>query len=162
MKAKLPPTRRVMLYFVNPIFAVLSLMLIFFLTAVSWVLLNAEFLAFTLILVYVGAVIVLFLFVVMMLEQQRPNIINIKKNYEPKYLLLTALPITIGLVAIFIFIVEDYSLLVPMVINDNNLYLLAQTLFTDYLLQFSITGLILLIAIIAAICLVGRGSLGEV
>jgi len=156
MKVKLPSTRRTMRYFVNPIFALLSLILIFFLTAISWVLLNAEFLAFTLILVYVGAVIVLFLFVIMMLEQKQSHIVQTKTHYEPKFWLLKILPITIGLVAIFIFIVEDYSLLVPTVINNNNLYLLAHTLFTDYLLQFSITGLILLVAIISAICLVDK------
>ena len=147
-------------YFVNPVFTVLSLILIFFLTAVSWVLLNAEFLAFTLILVYVGAVTVLFLFVVMFLETSQPTTFPFvergKLEDKPKFLLLKALPIVIALVTIFIFIVEDYSLLVPTVINDNNIYLLAQALFTDYLLQFSITGLILLTAIIATICLVDK------
>ena len=139
-------------YFVNPVFTILGLILIFFLTAISWVLLNAEFLAFTLILIYVGAVIVLFLFVVMMLEQKAIKI-KVPSPHKNKFLVLQALFVTLGLAAIFIFIVENYNLKVPSNIDDNNIYLLGTALFTDYLLPFCMTGMILLSAIIAAICL---------
>ena len=54
---------------------------------------------------------------------------------------------------VFIFVVEDYNLRAPVKMNDNMLNLLGQTLFTDYLLQFSIVGLLLLAASVAAISL---------
>jgi NADH-quinone oxidoreductase subunit J len=129
-----------MRYFVNPIFTILTLILLFFVTSVSWVLLNAEFLAFILILVYVGALIVLFLFIVMFFEQKNLLIINFK-----------SIIISLGIMIILALIIEDYGLRVPIVINNNNIYLLGQELFTNYLLQVIISGLLLLGAIVSVI-----------
>lgn len=129
-----------MRYFVNPIFTILTLILLFFVTSVSWVLLNAEFLAFILILVYVGALIVLFLFIVMFFEQKNLLIINFK-----------SIIISVGIMIILALIIEDYGLRVPIIINNNNIYLLGQELFTNYLLQVIISGLLLLGAIVSVI-----------
>lgn len=145
-----------MQYFVNPIFSVLALMLMFCLTAVSWLLLNAEFLAFTLIFVYVGAIIVLFLFIVMLTEQKR-LIVSIKNNINIKnnniLWVIMAASITIGFVIIFIIAVENYSMPISIVINDNTTFL-AQTLFTEYLTQFVAVGFMLLSVIVSVVCLI--------
>lgn len=128
-----------MRYFVNPIFTILTLILLFFLAAVSWVLLNAEFLAFMLILVYVGALIVLFLFIVMFFEQKNLFTINFR-----------SIIISLCTIIVLSLIIEDYDLRVPIIIS-NNIYLLGQELFTNYLLQVIISGLLLLSAIVSVI-----------
>jgi len=143
--------------FKNPVYVVFSLILTFLATAICWIILNAEFLAFTLILLYVGAVMVLFLFVIMMLDL-KPQYNDIKDLIDRKNHFLTkqlckSLPIAIGLVAIFIYIAKDYSFLVTTSGADNNLYLLGQALFTDYMLLFCAAGLLLLASIVAVVYL---------
>jgi len=143
--------------FKNPVYVVFSLILTFLATAICWIILNAEFLAFTLILLYVGAVMVLFLFVIMMLDL-KPQYNDIKdlidrKNHFLAKQLCKSLPIAIGLVAIFIYIAKDYSFLVTTSGADNNLYLLGQALFTDYMLLFCAAGLLLLASIVAVVYL---------
>lgn len=139
-----------MRYFVNPVFIILGLILLFFLTAVSWVLLNAEFLAFILILVYAGAITVLLLFVIMLVEQKH---VKILENNINKLRLVSISIITISLISILIIVIEDYNLKIPIIINEQQIYKLGQILFTNYLLPIIMVSLLLLSAGIAAVCL---------
>lgn len=143
--------------FNNPVYVVLSLMFTFIATAICWVTLNAQFLAFTLILLYVGAITVLFLFVIMILDlkssyQDPQKNINGKK-YILKNHILKSLLITIGFGAIFIYISKDYSFSVTTSVANNNLHVLGQALFSDYILLFCMSALLLLSPMIAVICL---------
>ena len=142
----------------NPVLSAVNLVFSFFFSAVLWLLLGAEFLSIILILVYVGAVMVLFLFVVMMLD------INIAKESAAyvKYL-----PVGIGVfivfnvLVIFFFINTfeniDYNAVKNInVISESNTENLGYVLFTEYILEFEIAGLILLLGILSAIVLTYR------
>ncbi len=143
----------------NPVHAALFLVLSFFSAAGLWLLLYAEFLALTLILVYVGAVMVLFLFVVMMLD------INFDKLREGfwRYLPVAA-TVAILMVAQMILLLFDKSMRLvgaaspggplPGVSNTREL---GRVLYTDYFLPFELAAVILLVAIVAAIALTLRG-----
>jgi len=142
----------------NPVYAALFLVLTFFTAAGVWLLLEAEFLAITLVLVYVGAVMVLFLFVVMMLD------INLDKLREGFWKALpVALPVG-GLMAIemvMIVGVKNFGadkVLAPSAqpADYNNTAALGRVLYTDYLLPFELASVILLVAIVAAIALTLR------
>lgn len=139
-----------MRYFVNPIFVILALIGLFFLTAVSWVLLNAEFLAFILILLYAGAITILLLFIIMLVEQKYIKIFENKNN---KLLSILVSIVTISLISVLIMVIEDYNLKIPIIINDKYIYTLGQVLFTNYLLPIIIVSLLLLSAVIATVCL---------
>ena len=143
----------------NPVTAVLSLILTFFYTGGLFVLLEAEFIAFSLIIVYVGAVAVLFLFVVML--------INIKK--ESFSLLFSKYKTPVIFVGIFILIemctllllqkhhviADDLSIFsMRCVKTGSNIHAIGELLYTHYFLAFQLSGLILLIAMISAIVLV--------
>jgi NADH-quinone oxidoreductase subunit J len=125
---------------------------------VLWLLLGAEFLSIILILVYVGAVMVLFLFVVMMLD------INIAKKTAAyiKYLPLgIAVFIAFNVLIIYFFINTfeniDYNAVKNIeIISDSNTQNLGYLLFTKYIIEFEIAGLILLLGIISAIVLTYR------
>ncbi len=142
----------------NPVHAALLLVLAFFTCSGLWLLLQAEFLAITLVLVYVGAVMVLFLFVVMMLD------INIAKLREGfwRYLPLG------GVVAILL-VVEMAMILTSRSVgfgdvpqppalptNLSNTKELGRLIYTEYVYPFEIAAVILLVAIIAAIALTLR------
>jgi NADH-quinone oxidoreductase subunit J len=141
----------------NPVHAALWLVLAFFTAAALWMLLYAEFLAITLVLVYVGAVMVLFLFVVMMLD------INIDILREGFW---KGLPLA-GLVGLLM-AVEMVALVVRGAAGEgvaaqgappagfSNTKALGQVLYTDYVFPFEIAAVILLVAIIAAIALTLR------
>jgi NADH-quinone oxidoreductase subunit J len=142
----------------NPVHAVLFLVLAFFTASGLWLLLYAEFLAITLILVYVGAVMVLFLFVVMMLD------INFDKLREGfwKYLPVAA-TVAIAMVAEMVllitsknFALANKALGVPPAAGISNSKELGRVLYTDYLLPFELAAVILLVAIVAAIALTLR------
>jgi len=140
----------------NPVKAALSLVLTFVASAVIWLLAEAEFLAISLILVYVGAVMVLFLFVVMMLDIEQAT----AKNKFARYLPL-ALVVACSLAGILCYtqlplIIEGNIQQLPD--NYNNVVLLGSTIYTDYLLQLELAGILLLVAIIAAISLSWSGS----
>jgi len=142
----------------NPVYAALSLVLAFFTSAAIWLLLEAEFLAITLVLVYVGAVLVLFLFVVMMLD------INVDKLREgfARYL---PVGIVIGLV-IFIqlaivlgadqFGLDKVADPVKHAADYSNTKELGGVLYTEFVYAFELAAAILLVAIIAAISLTLR------
>ena len=142
----------------NPVYAALYLVLAFFTAAGIWLLLEAEFLAIALVLVYVGAVMVLFLFVVMMLD------INLDKLREGFW---NALPIALpvgGLMAVEMVMIvgvryfgADKVLAPPVHASDySNTAELGRVLYTDYLLPFELASIVLLVAIIAAIALTLR------
>lgn len=140
----------------NPVHAVLYLVLSFFSASAIWLLLRAEFLAITLVLVYVGAVMVLFLFVVMMIDF---DLEKIRQGFWAN--LRVAAPvgglIVFEMAAIVIrsFNVPE-SAVAPLPANYDNTKALGKLLYTDYVYAFEIAAVILLLAIVAAISLTLR------
>ena len=142
----------------NPVQAALFLVLAFFNSAIIWMLMEAEFLAITLVLVYVGAVMVLFLFVVMMLDI---NSLPMREGFA-KYLPLGG-AITVAIVAQMIFLIRvkwtessNFAQPLPKPADYSNTEELGMAMYTDYLFQFEVAAVILLVAIIAAIALTMR------
>lgn len=145
----------------NPVHAVLFLILAFFNAGGLFVLLGAEFIAMILVIVYVGAVAVLFLFVVMMLDI---NFAELRKGMM-KYLPLSGLVGTAMLVEFFwIFThwkVDDRAVsrvthAAPDAAQMTNTHALGHILYTDYAYIFELSGLVLLVAMIGAITLTLR------
>lgn len=142
----------------NPVHAALFLVLAFFTSAGIWVLLQAEFLAITLVLVYVGAVMVLFLFVVMMLDI---NIARLREGFW-SYLPLGALVAFLLVAEMVLVLVSRYTGLAdmpsppPLPADYSNTKELGRLLYTEYVYPFEIAAVILLVAIIAAIALTLR------
>ncbi|MEQ8290425.1 MAG: NADH-quinone oxidoreductase subunit J [Gammaproteobacteria bacterium] len=139
----------------NPVHAALFLVLAFFCSAAIWLLLHAEFLAIALVLVYVGAVMVLFLFVVMMLDINVATIRGGFASYLPVGLAVAVLMmIAMGLVVgSDYFLSPEFQTFNTLGADQSNTRELGMTLYTQYLYQFEIAGAILLVAIIAAISL---------
>src|SRR3954469_9742905 len=149
----------------NPVHSVLFLILAFFNAAGLFVLMGAEFLAMILVVVYVGAVAVLFLFVVMMLDI---NFAELRSGA------LQYLPVggTIGLLLLFelVFVLiswtgaPDVGRMVeapaPPATDVSNTAAIGQLIYTDYLLLFQAAGLVLLVAMIGAIVLTLRSREG--
>ena len=138
----------------NPVHGALFLVLSFFTAAAIWLLLRAEFLAITLVVVYVGAVMVLFLFVVMMLDI---NVERVRQGFWrnlPLALIVGGILVweMITILAFRIWGVEPRQL--PA--NYSNTKELGRVLYTDYAYAFEIAAVILLVAIIAAIALTLR------
>ena len=146
----------------NPVHAALLLVLCFFTSAAIWLLIEAEFLAVVLILVYVGAVMVLFLFVVMMLD------INIEevRGRVTRYALLGA--VVAGVVVFeIVSVVWTRSLGLDVTTGAqaqpatySNTAELGKLLYTDYVYPFELAAVLLLIAIVAAISLTMRKRTG--
>jgi NADH-quinone oxidoreductase subunit J len=138
----------------NPVHGALYLVLAFFTAAALWLLLHAEFLAIALVVVYVGAVMVLFLFVVMMLD------INLERVREgfwrnlPLALVVGGVMVweMVTILAFRIWGVEPK----PIPADYSNTKELGRVLYTDYAYAFEIAAVILLVAIIAAIALTLR------
>ena len=147
----------------NPVHSVLFLILAFFNAAGLFVLLGAEFLAMILVIVYVGAVAVLFLFVVMMLDVDFAELKRGTAQYIPIGLLVAGI-----LVAELLFAgtAWRFAPAAPHVLaNANPAHLsnteaLGRILYTDYIYYFQIAGLILLVAMIGAIVLTLRTRAG--
>ena len=139
----------------NPVHGVLFLVLAFFTAAAIWLLLRAEFLAIALVVVYVGAVMVLFLFVVMMLD------INIERVREGFWRNLP-LALVVGVIMVWEMIaVVAYRYWGTGTPTEpppgySNTKALGRVLYTDYAYAFEIAGVVLLVAIIAAIALTLR------
>jgi NADH-quinone oxidoreductase subunit J len=139
----------------NPVHAALFLVLAFFTAAGIWLLLEAEFLAITLVLVYVGAVMVLFLFVVMMLD------VNIDKLREGfwDYLPMAGFIGLLMAVEMLMVLGGKYfavTKVVPKPADFSNTAELGRVLYTDYFMTFELASVVLLVAIIAAITLTLR------
>ncbi len=145
----------------NPVHAVLYLMLAFSQAAAIWLLLKAEFLAITLVLVYLGAVMVLFLFVVMMADI---NIEAMRKGFWKHFPVALVLGLVIAgqLITVLWFgfpsmTVNELASTSAMHAPDHsNTYELGLLLYSDYLLPIQIAAVILLVAMIAAIALTLR------
>ncbi len=147
----------------NPVHAVLFLILAFFNATGLFVLLGAEFIAMILAIVYVGAVAVLFLFVVMMLDIDFATLRDRVKSYS-----------SIGALVGALFFVEVFLLIKvwagspnrlsnienPIVQGAGNTQALGKIIYTDYALLFQLSGLVLLLAMIGAIVLTHRTRSG--
>jgi NADH-quinone oxidoreductase subunit J len=149
----------------NPVHAALFLVLTFFTVACTWILAGAEFLGIALILVYVGAVMVLFLFVVMMLDI---DVARIREGWV-QFLPVGFLVAVVMLVEMLALIGVKARSVVPFAQNAAapatdgsmpNTTWLANALFTDFLLPFEVAAVILTIAVIAAVMLTLRRRVG--
>jgi len=144
----------------NPVHSVLYLIMAFLNTAALFLMLGAEFLAMLLIIVYVGAVMVLFLFVVMMLNI---NFTELRKGFH-KYSLIGflvgfALLMELGLIfGVSMYAPDSFGRAVqnPTPTDLTNTEALGQLLYTDYIYIFQAAGMILLVAMIGAIVLTHR------
>ncbi|MGH8091749.1 MAG: NADH-quinone oxidoreductase subunit J [Rudaea sp.] len=138
----------------NSVHAALLLVLCFFTTSALWLLMQAEFLGIVLVLVYVGAVMVLFLFVVMMLdiktEQMREGFIR----YLPVGVLVAALMLAEMLLLIGVKNLQQLPPADPA--GHSNTAWLGEALFTRFLLPFEVAAVILTVAVIAAVMLTLR------
>ena len=138
----------------NPVHSVLFLILAFFNSAGLFVLLGAEFLAMLLVVVYVGAVAVLFLFVVMMLDINFAELREGFQRYMPLGLVVGGILLT---EILFVFFNrEEMPENVNLVSEVSNTRALGRVLYTDYIYLFQVAGLILLVAMIGAITLTLR------
>ncbi|MDA9190317.1 NADH-quinone oxidoreductase subunit J [Alphaproteobacteria bacterium] len=138
----------------NPVHSVLFLILAFFNAAGLFVLLGAEFLAMLLVVVYVGAVAVLFLFVVMMLDINYAELRDGFQRYLPLGLGVGGL-LLVEILFVF-FNSENMPQTVPVLNEVSNTRALGLVLYTDYIYLFQLAGLILLVAMIGAITLTLR------
>ena len=148
----------------NPIYAALFLVLAFFSSAAIWMLLEVEFLAIVLILVYVGAVMVLFLFVVMMLDINLAPMKEVFIRYLPVGIVVAVLMASELLIVIWSkgrFDQSAFPAPVPHPADFSNTKAVGELLFTNYLLAFEAAGVILLVAIVAAIALTHRKRPGS-
>ena len=138
----------------NPVHSVLFLILAFFNSAGLFVLLGAEFLAMLLVVVYVGAVAVLFLFVVMMLDINFAELRDGFQRYMP--LGLGVGGILLAEILFVFFNREEMPENLNLVSEVSNTRALGRVLYTDYIYLFQVAGLILLVAMIGAITLTLR------
>ena len=142
----------------NTVHAALSLVLTFFSVACVWLIAGAEFLGVTLVVVYVGAVMVLFLFVVMMLDV---DAIPLREGYV-RYLPVGLVVAVVMLVEILILIGVKAQSQIPLTPDAaemegvSNTVWLARALFTRFLLPFEVAAVILTVAVIAAVMLTLR------
>lgn len=142
----------------NPVYAVLGLILTFFSMACVWLLADAEFLALVLALVYVGAVMVLFLFVVMMLDIKLDTMREGFAKYLPVGIVVGAIMLlemlaVIGVRAMYHTRMGPDPALVE---QGSNVAWLGTTLYTEFLLPFEIAALILTVGLVAAVTLTLR------
>jgi NADH-quinone oxidoreductase subunit J len=149
----------------NPVHSVLFLILAFFNSAGLFVLLGAEFLAMILVLVYVGAVAVLFMFVVMMLDI---NFVELRQGFL-QYLPLGAIIGLLMLGELFVFVgghaltplaVAGGSVPIPPAAAVTNIEALGALIYTHYIYLFQAAGMVLLVAMIGAIVLTHRTRKG--
>ncbi|CAE6809140.1 NADH-quinone oxidoreductase subunit J [Paraburkholderia domus] len=142
----------------NPVSSALFLVLAFFNAAAIWMLLEAEFLAILLVLVYVGAVMVLFLFVVMMLDI---NIDVLRKDFK-RFVPMATLVGAIIVIETALILWHGYGATATALRDTaaangmagwSNTRVIGKIIYTDYIFAFEVAGLVLLVAIIAAIAL---------
>ena len=142
----------------NPVHAALLLVLAFFTAAGLWLLLGAEFLAITLVLVYVGAVMVLFLFVVMMLDI---NLDRLREGYWKWFPFGGLLAVVMAAEVVMVLINKNFSIdqmpaPPPHASDYSNTKELGMLLYTEYVYAFELAAVILLVAMVAAIALTLR------
>jgi NADH-quinone oxidoreductase subunit J len=132
----------------NPVKSILSLVFSFINAAALLLLTGAEFISIILIVVYIGAVVVLFLFVVMTLSTE---VFNYKKVFKHHYL-----PSLVGIIISFVLAILSLNIDYFHILEQSsvsNTYAIASKLYTDFFIQFQLCGLILLTALIGAIVL---------
>lgn len=140
---------------ISPVAAALHLILTFFTAAMIWMSLGAEFLSLILIVVYVGAVMVMFLFVIMLLDMRMPSLRSGLKTYLP-------LGLTIGGVMVLemAFVLMrawiDAGPAAEMPADYNNTLALGTAMYTDYVFAVEVGGVVLLVGMVAAIALTLR------
>jgi len=144
--------------FRNPVYAALLLVLAFVTSSGLWLLLEAEFLAITLVLVYVGAVMVLFLFVVMMLDI---NLDRLREGFWKWFpfgaVVALVMAVEMGMVLMSRqFDLESLPRPVPKDIEFSNTKELGRLIYTDYVYAFELAAVILLVAMVAAIAITLR------
>jgi len=139
----------------NPVASALFLVLAFFNAAAIWMLLEAEFLAILLVLVYVGAVMVLFLFVVMMLDVNFDNLRQHFRSYVPIGALVGAL-VLLEMALVIVGSAIGPGTELPPAPTGSNTRALGRLLYVDYVYPFEIAAVVLLVAIVAAIALTHR------
>ena len=142
----------------NSVHAVLALVLTFFSTACVWMLAEAEFLAIALIVVYVGAVMVLFLFVVMMLDIDQEKLREGFVKFLPVGLIVAVVMLLemLGLIGVRMMHVQTMGENPATAAGMSNTQWLGMALYTQYLLPFEIAALILTVGVIAAVALTLR------
>jgi NADH-quinone oxidoreductase subunit J len=142
----------------NPVHAVLSLVLCFFSTACLWLLLQAEFLGVVLVLVYIGAVMVLFLFVVMMLDI---NTTPLREGFVGYLPLTGAVVVVMAAEMVMLIGSKRFEVTLPAsdpaaALGKSNIEWIGETLFSKYILPFEIAAVILTVALIVAVMLTLR------
>lgn len=147
----------------NPVHSVLFLIFCFFNASGLFVLLGAEYIAMTLVIVYVGAVAVLFLFVVMMLDVDLATMRQGFLKYLPvgfgiAVLLFAELYLVFSALSQTEMMVADAAYAIPAASETHNTLALGRILYTDYVYAFQLSGVILLVAMIGAIVLTLRGK----
>ena len=142
----------------NPVHSALFLVLTFFSVACTWIIAGAEFLGVALVLVYVGAVMVLFLFVVMMIDVDLAPINEGYVRYLPIGLVVAVVMLVelLSLIGIMAFVETPFSPNLAEAEGVPNTVWLARRLFTDFLLPFEAAAVILTVAVIAAVTLTLR------
>lgn len=143
----------------SPIHSVLFLVLVFYFSSVTLFIFGADFLALSFIIIYVGAIAVLFLFVVMMLD--------LKKDESTSYfnLFFVLLSVFITFLEVFLILkkkffnldevfIKFYSLMYPNLVDElSNIEVIAQSLYNYFLICFLLAGIVLLVAVIGSIVL---------
>ena len=138
----------------NTVHAALYLVLAFFSASCVWMLLRAEFLAITLVLVYVGAVMVLFLFVIMMLDV---NFDELRKHFRSYLPVGAAVGALVLLEMVLVILAGAKAAGTPAAAAaGNNTKALGRLLYVDYVYPFELAAVLLLVAIVAAIALTHR------
>ena len=140
----------------NPVYSVMSLVVTLFSTAVLFVLLGAPFLAAILVLVYAGAILVLFLFVLMLLNVGRES--NAGGGATQRIVAICGGLIFAGLLALLAWQDPITQVVQPLTEEYVSIRPLARLLFSTYLLPFEIVGLLLLAAVVAATVLARKPS----
>ena len=142
----------------NTVHAVLALVLTFFSAACLWMLLDAEFLALALIVVYVGAVMVLFLFVVMMLDIDQEKMREGFVKFLPVGLIVAAAMLVemLGLIGVRAMHLQVMGADPAAAAGTSNTAWLGHALYTQYLLPFEVAALILTVGVVAAVALTLR------
>lgn len=147
----------------NPVHCALFLVSAFLNSAVIWLLLEAEFLAITLVVVYVGAVMVLWLFVVMMMDVDVEKLRQGFTRYAPVGALVAL--VVVAQIATVVYVrrlgLGEAAAVAPKPAGYSNTAELGQLLYTEYLWPFEVAAVILLVAIVAAITLTMRRRPGQ-